>query len=496
MMSAVAYVKVRKIDREPHFMARVIYFGLVSVVISPISMYLFQNPVMPQGSDEYGMLLLVGLQRAPAGPGTLMRMNDAVFAFLSGIFILHEHPDIYSISGASIIVLMTSAIGIHKFVGRPNALGCVRCFLCNVKLSDWQPKQSPFLRHGNESPHSAWKRLNFPDAHKRPLSDPTKAFNTPRTEKYPTAAKLAGAGFYFSPADLPSRAKCAYCGVSITINPNDTDLLSLSISPATDNTPPPTKKPVLQRLIDITETTSTPVVRDKGKGRQIKFNLPSSLLIEAISLSRSRNKLPESATSSISKEPLYIPYAEGSGASRQHPIYTQSARVIQNVTLSNISQDTQDVSPMNQDTPGSSPITTQDTTEVSNLLTGQVVAAHATLLATSSFWRLSTLGDLVKKKYTNTSGQTLLTVKDTQYVSFSLMPSDTEDELRPPSPVRNDDGSLDDKENVPPNITYSPVREYYKSSEPHVLPVKPVKEHNQLFAGTGIIHSLHPITSS
>lgn len=67
----------------------------------------------------------------------------------------------------------------------------------------------------------------------------------------------------------------------------------------------------------------------------------------------------------------------------------------------------------------------------------------------------------MKKKYTNTSGQTLLTVKDTQYVSFSLMPSDTEDELRPPSPVRNDDGSLDDKENVPPNITYSPVREYY-----------------------------------
>lgn len=54
------------------------------------------------------------LQMAPAGPGTLMRMNDVVFAFLFGIFILHEYPDIYSISGASIIVLMTSAMGIHK----------------------------------------------------------------------------------------------------------------------------------------------------------------------------------------------------------------------------------------------------------------------------------------------------------------------------------------------------------------------------------------------
>ncbi|KAI9260043.1 hypothetical protein EDC94DRAFT_563111 [Helicostylum pulchrum] len=127
MMSAVAYVTVRKIGRGAHFMVHVVYFGLVSIVISPIGMFLFQNPVMPQGSDEYGMLLLVGLtafvgqcflnqglQMAPAGPGTLMRMNDVVFAFLFGIFILHEYPDIYSISGASIIVLMTSAMGIHK----------------------------------------------------------------------------------------------------------------------------------------------------------------------------------------------------------------------------------------------------------------------------------------------------------------------------------------------------------------------------------------------
>jgi drug/metabolite transporter (DMT)-like permease len=51
---------------------------------------------------------------APAGPGTLMRMNDVVFAFLFGILILHEYPDMYSISGASIIVLMTSAMGVHK----------------------------------------------------------------------------------------------------------------------------------------------------------------------------------------------------------------------------------------------------------------------------------------------------------------------------------------------------------------------------------------------
>ncbi|KAL7316725.1 hypothetical protein PS15m_003178 [Mucor circinelloides] len=127
MMSAVAYVTVRKIGRGAHYMVHVVYFGLVSIVVAPIGMTVFQTPVMPHGWYEYGMLLLVGLsafvgqcflnqglQMAPAGPGTLMRMNDVVFAFLFGIFILHEYPDIYSISGASIIVLMTSAMGIHK----------------------------------------------------------------------------------------------------------------------------------------------------------------------------------------------------------------------------------------------------------------------------------------------------------------------------------------------------------------------------------------------
>ncbi|GAN07981.1 solute carrier family 35 member G1-like [Mucor ambiguus] len=127
MMSAVAYVTVRKIGRGAHYMVHVVYFGLVSIVVAPIGMTVFQTPVMPQGGYEYGMLLLVGLsafvgqcflnqglQMAPAGPGTLMRMNDVVFAFLFGIFVLHEYPDVYSISGASIIVLMTSAMGIHK----------------------------------------------------------------------------------------------------------------------------------------------------------------------------------------------------------------------------------------------------------------------------------------------------------------------------------------------------------------------------------------------
>lgn len=61
MMSAVAYVTVRKIGRGAHYMVHVVYFGLVSIVVAPIGMTVFQTPVMPHGGYEYGMLLLVGL---------------------------------------------------------------------------------------------------------------------------------------------------------------------------------------------------------------------------------------------------------------------------------------------------------------------------------------------------------------------------------------------------------------------------------------------------
>ncbi|KAI8382339.1 hypothetical protein BD560DRAFT_386289 [Blakeslea trispora] len=127
VMSAVAYVTVRKIGRGAHFMVHVVYFGLISGICSPIGMFLLQEPVLPHGVYQYSMLVLIGftafvgqcflnqgLQMAPAGPGTLMRMNDVVFAFLFGIFILNEYPDIYSVTGAILVVLMTSAMGIHK----------------------------------------------------------------------------------------------------------------------------------------------------------------------------------------------------------------------------------------------------------------------------------------------------------------------------------------------------------------------------------------------
>lgn len=128
LMAAIAYVTVRKIGKGAHFLVHTVYFGAISTVTSIPMLFAFQEYVAPEGLKEYGMLLMTGvlafagqcllnrgLQLAPAGPGTLMRMNDVAFAFAFGILILHEYPDLYSVTGAVLVVGTTVAMGLKKW---------------------------------------------------------------------------------------------------------------------------------------------------------------------------------------------------------------------------------------------------------------------------------------------------------------------------------------------------------------------------------------------
>lgn len=60
MMSAVAYVTVRKIGKGAHFMVHVVYFGALSSALSPIGIWGFQHFVMPESFNDYLILVLVG----------------------------------------------------------------------------------------------------------------------------------------------------------------------------------------------------------------------------------------------------------------------------------------------------------------------------------------------------------------------------------------------------------------------------------------------------
>ena len=55
------------------------------------------------------------LQLAPAGPGTLMCINEIFFAFLFGILIFDENPDYLSILGAVMIIAVSAGLGWRKW---------------------------------------------------------------------------------------------------------------------------------------------------------------------------------------------------------------------------------------------------------------------------------------------------------------------------------------------------------------------------------------------
>jgi drug/metabolite transporter (DMT)-like permease len=128
VLSALAYVTVRKLGRSVHFLLHVTYFGMASSIFS-LTMAYSQNQLVPVRFDKGGLVLVFiglsacvgqcllnsGLQLAPAGPGTLMRNLDVAFAFFYGITIFNEIPDFYSISGAILIVGCAVIMGLRKY---------------------------------------------------------------------------------------------------------------------------------------------------------------------------------------------------------------------------------------------------------------------------------------------------------------------------------------------------------------------------------------------
>ncbi|ORZ03605.1 hypothetical protein BCR43DRAFT_483640 [Syncephalastrum racemosum] len=130
MLSAAAYVAVRK-SKNTHFIVHTVYFGVASVVLCPLGLYLFHGDFLlfferPRQDwlhlATVGMLSFVGqcllnqgLRQAPVGLATLFRVNDIFLAFIFGALVFHERPDMDTILGSMLIVGMTTTLGIHRW---------------------------------------------------------------------------------------------------------------------------------------------------------------------------------------------------------------------------------------------------------------------------------------------------------------------------------------------------------------------------------------------
>ncbi|KAG2217232.1 hypothetical protein INT45_012691 [Circinella minor] len=128
IMIAFMYVTTRKIGTSVHFLVIVVYNGIITSLVSVILLFSVQEWVRPQSFFEYSVLLFVGilqfsshcfmgkgLQLAPAGPASVMRMVEICLAFMFGILVFHEYPDLLSVLGATIIAGTTTLLAWRKW---------------------------------------------------------------------------------------------------------------------------------------------------------------------------------------------------------------------------------------------------------------------------------------------------------------------------------------------------------------------------------------------
>ncbi|KAI8147186.1 hypothetical protein BJV82DRAFT_553121 [Fennellomyces sp. T-0311] len=125
ILTGGSFVSIRIAGPRAHFLNHMLSLSVISVVLNSLDMSSF---VMPQNTYELGVLSMVllmsflsqcllnrGLQLAPSGSGTLMYMNEIVFAFLFGVIIFDEYPDWLSVLGATTIVGVCTTLGLKKW---------------------------------------------------------------------------------------------------------------------------------------------------------------------------------------------------------------------------------------------------------------------------------------------------------------------------------------------------------------------------------------------
>ncbi|KAF8906973.1 hypothetical protein CPB84DRAFT_1844102 [Gymnopilus junonius] len=120
--SSTAYTTIRAIGKRAHFMHNMVFFSMVCVVVSSVSMVVTRTPIIiPRQLDWLSLLVMIGifgfvaqmlmtmgLQRGAAGHVTMALYTQIVFAVILEYIFFHTIPQVLSIIGTTMII--TSAI--------------------------------------------------------------------------------------------------------------------------------------------------------------------------------------------------------------------------------------------------------------------------------------------------------------------------------------------------------------------------------------------------
>jgi drug/metabolite transporter (DMT)-like permease len=124
LFSATAYVTVRMLRHIDHPLVVVFYFPLVTVpIVIPFAVvgWIWPTPLewailvgIGTATQIAQVYMTRGLQLEPAGRATAVGYLQIVFAALWGIILLGEHPDRWSVIGATIIIGGTLLVSLRR----------------------------------------------------------------------------------------------------------------------------------------------------------------------------------------------------------------------------------------------------------------------------------------------------------------------------------------------------------------------------------------------
>ena len=114
---AVSYISLRHLRLTDHYLVIINYFSYIIGLVSLIILLLQQSFQLPSLSDCLVLILLGGIglfaqiavtkayQLAPANLVSLYTYSQIIFASVFGLLFFKEIPDIFSIIGASFIII-------------------------------------------------------------------------------------------------------------------------------------------------------------------------------------------------------------------------------------------------------------------------------------------------------------------------------------------------------------------------------------------------------
>ena len=129
VMNAFNFVLIRKIGTGVPYLTMVWHFVWPSFVLSVPLLFMTKSTrhwpsvmewvnieIVTVGYLAGQIVLNIGLQRAPAGSGSIIRNMDIVFGFIYGILIFHESVEVTGIIGCGLVGLVTYLIAREKYM--------------------------------------------------------------------------------------------------------------------------------------------------------------------------------------------------------------------------------------------------------------------------------------------------------------------------------------------------------------------------------------------